>query len=991
MTDTISWDFDTDSPTSYSTPANVTVNTQYDNAFRPTSITWNPSGSKSYQYNDAAMSVSLTINTGAGSGQWSQNFDGWGRVVTTIDQGGGQVLTTYDPFGRLASKTNPLPSGTASGPTTSYQYDPLGRLITTTLPDGSTISTTYSGGIVTATDEVGRTQRQFDGLGRLIAVTEQDPTSGSLTQTTNYSYDLLNNLAQVNQGGQIRSWKWDAMGRLLYENIPEQTATINDGTGTMRSCKWTYNDFGLVTTKTDARGVLVFYGYDGLNHLTSITYNTTSAPGVAATLPVGLSYDSAGRIISGTVGTAPVPCPPPQTNCSGGGGADFYYAESYTYDSSGNPGLTSLTRTTDTLNPANGTLVSGQSYTTAYANDSFRKPISITYPSGRAISYNRQSTAIRLASITDQNTTYLNNISYNPAGQVWQFYLGNGVIEGLIYDGASPGATGNRLQMTALVLTSPGGAPGNLGVLSYGYQASAGQLGTGTTAGNTGQLMSVSGTLGGQTESAAYTYDLESRLVTSSQTSNGASSNRRFAYDRWGNRTGVWDAVSGGNQLQSLTLQQSGGAPTNRIATVNGTINYTYDSAGNLTNDGAHSYTYDAENRLVAVDGGATAKYYYDFQNRRVMKVSGGVTTHYVWEGGKVLSEHNGSNGSVLVDYIYGGSTLIAKVASGITSYFLSDRLSIRVSLDSSGNVIGREAHGPFGGEFGESGQQEKHHFTNYESDPETGVDYAVNRFYAVSVGRFMSADPYKQSGYLVDPQSWNRYSYAGGDPTNTVDPVGLDGQGLLATAIDNLNWYSIFYWNLLKGPGAPGRHDPLLDTGDNGGGGGEDPDSRACQEAIAARAPALLKFEAADRKFFADLKATAHMGRQDGAYDPWNLGFKGARGTAEQTGTVDSGTFTRLADLLGGIMQSAAKQNKNVAGRMDLLIGDGDKVKDAISALILADINAAHACEKFDEWMKGINQDLQTLGADRDLFAAFLTELDPILQKIADDAIPHH
>jgi RHS repeat-associated protein len=910
VTDTIGWDFNTDSQTSYATPANVTINTHYDNAFRPTSITWNPAGSKTYAYNDAAMSASVTINTGAGSGQFSASLDGWGRTTVSVDQGGGQVFSTYDPFGRLVSRTNPLPSGTTSGPTTTFQHDPLGRITVTTLPDGNTISTTYSGSTITATDEVGRkTQRQFDGLGRLIAVTEQDPGSGSLTQTTTYSYDLLDNLTKVNQGGQIRSWKYDAMGRMLYENIPEQSATINDGTGTMWTCKCVYNDFGLVTSKQDARGVVISYGYTGLNKVASISYNTSNAPGVAATLPVNITYDSAGRILAGSIGTAPC-VPSPNNNCSSPS-ADYYYAESYAYDVSGNPGLTTLTRTIDTLNTTDGTLVSGQNYTTTYANDSFRKPVSITYPSGRTISYNRQTNTLRLASITEQSgPTYLNNISYNAAGQVWQFQLGNGVINGFIYDGAAPGQTGNRLQMTQMVATSPGGAPGNLMTLNYSYQASAGQLGTGTTAGNTGQLMSITGTMAGQTENAAYTYDLDGRLVTSSQASNGASAQRRFAYDFLGNRTGMWDATSGGNQLQNITLQQSGGATNNRLATVSSagesvyntpgqcgtpttvsigrtgryvrvqlmgtnylhlaevqvmgtsgqnlasgkpsvqsstvlgatasrandgntdgnfadasvshtdyqnqpwwqvdlgssqqisnvnvwnrtdccqsrtsnfnvivsdqpitTVGYIYDAAGNATFDGVHSYTYDAENRLVSVDAGSTAKYYYDFQNRRVNKVSAVGTTHYVWEGGKVLAEHDGNTGSLLADYIYSGAALIAKVAAGVTNYFISDRLSVRMSLDASGNVVGRQGELPFGEEFAESGTQDKHHFTSYESDNETGLDYAVNRQYSQNAARFMRSDPYPGSYSATNPQSMNRYAYLQNDPINATDPIGL-------------------------------------------------------------------------------------------------------------------------------------------------------------------------------------------------------------------------
>ncbi len=179
------------------------------------------------------------------------------------------------------------------------------------------------------------------------------------------------------------------------------------------------------------------------------------------------------------------------------------------------------------------------------------------------------------------------------------------------------------------------------------------------------------------------------RLFLSNQTSN-ATAQRRFGYDRWGNRTGVWDAVSGGTQIQSITLQQSGGAPTNRIASVTSggvTSSYTYDAAGNVTNDGAHSYSYDSENRLVSVDGGTTASYAYDQEDRRYKKTVGTSTTHYVWEVGEVLAEHNGSSGAVLVEYVYWGRRAIAKVGGATTNVLLSDRLSVRLVLEAGGNV----------------------------------------------------------------------------------------------------------------------------------------------------------------------------------------------------------------------------------------------------------------------------------------------------------------
>ena len=55
---------------------------------------------------------------------------------------------------------------------------------------------------------------------------------------------------------------------------------------------------------------------------------------------------------------------------------------------------------------------------------------------------------------------------------------------------------------------------------------------------------------------------------------------------------------------RTLRFATTGGVANNRIANVN-VVAYSYDASGNCTNDGAHSYAYDAEGRQVAVDGGA--------------------------------------------------------------------------------------------------------------------------------------------------------------------------------------------------------------------------------------------------------------------------------------------------------------------------------------------------------------------------------------------------
>lgn len=358
-------------------------------------------------------------------------------------------------------------------------------------------------------------------------------------------------------------------------------------------------------------------------------------------------------------------------------------------------------------------------------------------------------------------------MTYTAIGQVGSLSFGYGVTESYGYNSQSLQLTNNTATKGSTSLMQ----------LNYSYQAAAGENGAGTIAGNAGQLMGTTGAINGATETAHYTYDLEGRLTTSSQTSNALSAQRRFVYDRWGNRTEVWDATSGGNQIQIITLRQSGGVPTNAIQSVNNlgsNKNYTYDSSGNLTNDGVHTYTYDAENRIVSVDNGTTAQYSYDQKNRRIKSVVSGTITHYIREGAKVLAEHNGSSGAVVADYIYSGSRLIAKVASGVAQYYLKDRLSVRVTLDANGNVIGTQGHLPFGEDFAETGGQEKHHFTSYERDSESGTDYALNRQFGQAVGRFNRPDPLSSTARKDSPQTWNRFAYSGNEPVNRTDPMGL-------------------------------------------------------------------------------------------------------------------------------------------------------------------------------------------------------------------------
>jgi RHS repeat-associated protein len=62
--------------------------------------------------------------------------------------------------------------------------------------------------------------------------------------------------------------------------------------------------------------------------------------------------------------------------------------------------------------------------------------------------------------------------------------------------------------------------------------------------------------------------------------------------------------------------------------------------------------------------------------------------------------------------------------------------------------------------------------YAGMEQDSETDFYHTQFRQYYSSWGRWMSPDPL--GGDVTNPQSLNRYAYAGNDPTNFVDPLGL-------------------------------------------------------------------------------------------------------------------------------------------------------------------------------------------------------------------------
>ncbi len=222
----------------------------------------------------------------------------------------------------------------------------------------------------------------------------------------------------------------------------------------------------------------------------------------------------------------------------------------------------------------------------------------------------------------------------------------------------------------------------------------------------------------------------------------------------------------------------SGPAPQYSFDANNHIVGYSYDAAGNLLNDTFHSYTYDAESRVTAVDGGSTASYVYDAGGRVVRRSLGTTTLDFALNlDGKPITEL--ANGTWDRSELYAAGTHVATYADGITYFFHPDWLgSVRTETKYDGTVAGNMINLSFGdGQVWTGRLPSWQNFAQGDIDNASGLDLFMFRQYSNVQGRWISPDPAGLAAVdPTNPQTWNRYAYVANNPLNAVDPLGLDG-----------------------------------------------------------------------------------------------------------------------------------------------------------------------------------------------------------------------
>lgn len=669
-------------------------------------------------------------------------LDGLGRTsqtqLTSDPSGTDYVDTVYDALGRVASVSNSYRS--TNDPTygiTQYSYDALNRTTAITHPDNKQATMSYTGAATEVVDEGNNSGGsthvtrvyQSDGLGRLTSVCEvsgatQLGTSGApascsqdITATgflTSYTYDPLGGVASVSQGSlSNRTYSYDGLGRLTQEWNPESgTTSYTYDTATAGDL---FQRTRPKPNQTGSQTVVTTYTFDSLHRMTGASYNDGSTPSVS------LSYDQTsvnGLSLNNPKGHL--------TDAVAAGGSA---STILSYDLVGR--IAEEWQCTP-LNCGSGSysLTFGHDYLGDMTSLVNSEEGNITY----TYSYDAAARFTKLqSSWSDSNHpgTLLTINSYNPVGEVQQATLGNWIVSNRGYD--------NRGRVTSLT-------DGSVYNFTLAYAPDSDIL-TGND--------SVNGNW-------TYGYDDFNRVASSNK--NSGQQTFSYAYDRYSNR---WQQ----NAPQGGPAPQYSFNGNNQISG----SGVAYDAAGNVTNDGlGNTYTYDAENRLIAMSGSNSASYVYDAFGNRVRSTVNSSSHDFIFNGTQAVDEVSASG------WIWGhpGGMMGVTYTNSSTYFDHSDWTgTVRARSNVSGTSTETCTSLAFGDALTCAGTDYSPlHYTGQPLDSESNLHHFLARQLSTTQGRWIHPDPSGMSAVdPTNPQTWNRYAYVANNPLTFTDPAGMN------------------------------------------------------------------------------------------------------------------------------------------------------------------------------------------------------------------------
>lgn len=303
--------------------------------------------------------------------------------------------------------------------------------------------------------------------------------------------------------------------------------------------------------------------------------------------------------------------------------------------------------------------------------------------------------------------------------------------------------------------------------------------------------------------------------VSNVMISTGSSGGGSTQNVSWTNTVGV---SASGNNLTKTAAESwgnAGASSTQSIASGDGHVETTISETNKyrmigLSNGDSHQNYYDIDFAFYPAIGGTLYIYEGGTSRGTFGTYATGDVLRVAVEGGAVKYRKNGtlvytstvtptypllvdtslySSGATLTNVVISSGGGSGGGSSATIRWVVTDRLGTpRMIFDQTGSYssVSRHDYLPFGEELyaGVGGRTTglgytnldslRQRFTGYERDVESGLDYAQARYHASQQGRFTSVDPLGASAEILDPQTFNRYSYVLNDPVNLTDPDGL-------------------------------------------------------------------------------------------------------------------------------------------------------------------------------------------------------------------------
>jgi len=675
-------------------------------------------------------------------------------VTPTLPTDDVTTSSFYDAAGRVAARKAPLADGSTFA-ITRYVYDDNGTLAreirncTLVTPDddpalcGGTDGTAL-GTLDAATNVV--TDYFYDARGNQVKVVAASPAATSGTDSTTLvtsrlAYDKDNRLCRVVENSTQSDATW--------AGLADRCSTAISGTTTTNvSTRYTYDGAGNRASMIDANGGTTTYGYDAASRMTSITDPLNKTVGYVyndlgqeirednrtdypATNSISWTYDGAGQILTRNANAA---------------------ATTYTYDPNGNKltaaaGSFTITATYDRLNrpltvdDEDAGPTADTTYTYSLTSPSWTDPTGTYLVALDAFDH---PTSVDGPAITAITTSY--RADGQPASQA----APNGNTTTFAYDAVA--------RETARSTTAAG--PVTRAAYSLAYNRA-------------GQILTESTQVTGDPTNGTttYAYDPLERLASYTR----ASSTTAYGWDEVPNRTSV---QVGANPAVTTTFDGAN-RPTSDSA--GGT--YTSDFDGRLTARPGQRFEWDNLRRLTKVKpptgSGTIADYSYDPLDRLRLVDYGGSNRNrfrYVGLTTSVAQIIDDQSGSVLrhVGTGWGGERLLdwTGTNSNIRYYGTNAHHDTTWTGSSTGTVSATLRYDPWGTIATSTGSSlPDFRFQGSWYDTTTDLSWVIARWYAPSLGRFVSED--SLLGTPSDPPSRHLFTYAGGEPVGQWDPDG--------------------------------------------------------------------------------------------------------------------------------------------------------------------------------------------------------------------------